>query len=63
MASERKDGAPIPVLINRKGGTAAAAGDRLKQDVTEAFSEAGLKAEIKLLDGAKIRAAAEAVSS
>ena len=63
MASERKDGAPIPVLINREGGTAAAAGDRLKQDVTAAFSEAGLKAEIALLDGAKIRAAAEALKT
>jgi len=63
MASERKKGAPIPVLINRKGGTAAAAGDRLKQDVTAAFSEVGLKAEIALLDGAKIRAAAEALKT
>jgi diacylglycerol kinase family enzyme len=61
MAGRHKTGAPIPVLINRKGGTAAAAGDRLKQDVAAAFDEAGLKAEIKLLDGGEIPVATEAL--
>lgn len=49
-----RDDKPIPVLINRKGGSAAAAGARLKKDVAAAFAEAGLKAEIKLLDGSAI---------
>lgn len=61
MAGERKDDAPIPVLINRGGGTAAAAGDWLKKDVAKAFQRAGLRAEIRLLEGAEIRAATEAL--
>lgn len=61
MAGGRKDGAPIPVLINRQGGTAAAAGDRLKKRVVAALKQAGLRVEVKLLDGGQIRPAVEAL--
>lgn len=59
MAGSDDKDAPIPVLINRRGGTAAAAGDRLRHKVSAAFREAGLKTRIRLLDGAEIGAAAE----
>jgi len=59
MTGGRKDKAPIPVLINRSGGTAAAAGDRLKQDVAAAFDTVGLDVDISLLDGSGIASAAK----
>lgn len=59
MAEGDDKDAPIPVLINREGGTAAAAGNRLKRDVAAAFRKAGLTAETKLLDGAEVAQAAE----
>jgi diacylglycerol kinase family enzyme len=59
MAGSHGKDAPIQVLINRNGGTAAAAGDRLGKDVASAFRKAGLQVEIALLDGAEIRTAAE----
>jgi diacylglycerol kinase family enzyme len=59
MAGTDDRSAPIPVLINRNGGTAAAAGARLKKDVAAAFRDAGLDVAIRLLDGARIAKAAE----
>ena len=53
------DDKPIPVLVNRAGGSAAAAGAGLKKNVAAAFAEAGLKAEITLLDGGAIAQAVE----
>jgi len=50
---------PLPVLINRQGGSAAAAGARIKADVEAAFRDAGLSAKVELVDGSAIRAALE----
>ena len=46
---------PIPVLINRGGGAAAAA-DRIDRDVAKAFKAAGLVAKIQLVDGSDVEA-------
>jgi len=50
---------PLPVLINRQGGSAAAAGATIKADVEAAFRDVGLSAEVELVDGAAISAALE----
>jgi len=54
MAIEHGGKAPLPVLINRAGGTAAAAGDKLKDSVEAAFRDAGLAAEIHFLEASQI---------
>jgi diacylglycerol kinase family enzyme len=48
-------GVPLPVLINRSGGTAASLGDRLEQTVRDAFSETGREITLELLDGPHMR--------
>lgn len=52
----------IPVLVNRGGGTAAARGDRLSDEIAQAFGEAGLSIDLCLLDGCDIEDAASAVA-
>lgn len=42
---------PIPVLINRAGGTAAARGGALRDEIESAFADAGLAIDLHLLDG------------
>lgn len=42
--------APLPVLINRSGGTAAALACRLEQTVRDAFNETGREILLELLD-------------
>jgi YegS/Rv2252/BmrU family lipid kinase len=54
MAIEHGGTAPLPVLINRAGGSAAAAGDKLKDSVDAAFRQAGLAAEIHFLEASQI---------
>ena len=49
--------APIPVLINRSGGTAASLGDRLRPAIEDAFAKAGVAIDLRLIDGAAMRAA------
>jgi diacylglycerol kinase family enzyme len=39
----------IPVLVNRAGGAAAAAGDELEDQITAAFAAAGAAAEVQLV--------------
>lgn len=46
--------APLPVLINRSGGTAAALGERLEETVRAAFAERGREIELELLDGSEM---------
>jgi diacylglycerol kinase family enzyme len=46
--------APLPVVINRSGGTAARIGDKLEAQVRQAFDEAGSAVELHLVDGAQI---------
>jgi len=54
--------APLPVVINRSGGTAAALGDRLEDTVHEAFAAAGLGIALELVEGAAISAVVERLS-
>jgi len=59
MAVQHDAAQPIPVLVNRQGGSAAAAGDKIKADVETAFRDAGLSADVDLLDAADMRPAVE----
>jgi len=52
--------ARIPVFVNSGGGTAAARGEALRDELKAAFVEAGLTIDLQLLHGSKIRAAVEA---
>jgi diacylglycerol kinase family enzyme len=45
---------PLPVLINRSGGTAAALGERLEETVRAAFHACGRTIALELVDGADI---------
>ncbi|MBV9842700.1 MAG: hypothetical protein JOY99_14400 [Sphingomonadaceae bacterium] len=47
----------LPVLVNRAGGAAAAAGERLQPDIEAAFEKAGTRAQVRLLSGGEIAAA------
>jgi len=53
MAIEHGGTAPLPILINRAGGSAAAAGDELKDSVEAAFRDAGLAADIELIEASQ----------
>lgn len=44
----------LPVLINRSGGTAAAMGDSLGEQIEAAFAQAGQQIELHVLDGDEI---------
>ena len=55
--TDRMTDAPIPVLINRSGGTAASLGDRLRPAIEDAFAKAGVAIDLRLIDGAAMQAA------
>jgi diacylglycerol kinase family enzyme len=42
---------PVPVLVNRSGGTAAARGEALEGEIEKAFADAGMKIDLQLLSG------------
>jgi diacylglycerol kinase family enzyme len=42
---------PVPVIVNRNGGTAAALGDKLRESLLAAFAAAGLRVDLRLVDG------------
>jgi diacylglycerol kinase family enzyme len=48
------DGAPLPVVINRSGGTAAAMGDSLAGAVRDAFAAAGCRIDLHLVSGDEV---------
>ncbi|MES2045320.1 MAG: diacylglycerol kinase family protein [Pseudomonadota bacterium] len=50
----------IPVFINAGGGTAAAKGDKLHDEVEEAFAEAGAAIDLSLLEGGELQEAVKA---
>jgi len=50
----------IPVFINSGGGTAAAKGDKLRDEVEEAFAEAGATIALALLKGGELQEAVKA---
>jgi diacylglycerol kinase family enzyme len=47
----------IPVLVNRAGGAAAAAGESLAESLTAAFAAAGAEANVQFLEGGEMREA------
>ncbi|MEO6152386.1 MAG: diacylglycerol kinase family protein [Croceibacterium sp.] len=46
---------PLPVVINRGGGTADKLGDKLTDEVTAAFAAAGCPIDLHLVDGGAIK--------
>lgn len=53
---------PIPVLVNRSGGTAAGRGDALGPEIEKAFADAGIAIELQLLPGERIEEAVAKVA-
>ena len=53
---------PVPVLVNRSGGTAAAKGDKLGEEIEAAFAEAGVAIDLQLVEGDALAGAAKAVA-
>lgn len=51
---------PIPVFVNAGGGTAAAKGDKLRDELEAAFAEAGATIDLALLKGGELREAIKA---
>jgi diacylglycerol kinase family enzyme len=53
---------PLPVLVNRSGGTAASKGDKLGDEIEAAFAEAGVAIDLQLVEGDALEAAVKAVA-
>lgn len=53
---------PVPVLVNAGGGTARAKGDKLRDEIEEAFAAVGLAIDLRLLSGHELATVASAVS-
>lgn len=53
---------PIPVLINRNGGTASAKGEALRDELEKAFAVEGLAIDLHLIGGSKMADAVTAVA-
>jgi len=53
---------PIPVLVNRSGGTAASKGDTLGDEIEAAFAEAGVSIDLQLVEGDALAGAVKAVA-
>ena len=51
--------APLPVIVNRSGGTASAKGDALGDAIERAFADAGQSITLELVEGKDIVAAVE----
>jgi len=54
--------APVPVFVNRGGGTASARGEKLAEELEAAFADAGLAIDLHLIDGAQMPQAVKAVA-
>jgi diacylglycerol kinase family enzyme len=54
---------PIPVFVNAGGGTAAAMGDKLRDELEAAFGEAGATIDLALLKGGELSEAVAAKST
>jgi diacylglycerol kinase family enzyme len=53
---------PVPVLVNRGGGTAASKGDKLGDEIEAAFDKAGVSIDLQLVEGDALAGAAKAVA-
>ncbi len=47
-------GTPLPVIVNRSGGTAASLGDGLREELQTAFAEAGLPIDLMLVESGQL---------
>jgi len=54
--------APLPVVINRSGGTAARLGDRLESTIREAFAATGRAIELHIVEGCEVETALYALA-
>ena len=52
----------IPIVVNGSGGTAAARGAKLRDELAAAFAEAGLRADLRIVAGADVTDAVKAVA-
>lgn len=55
--------APLPVLINREGGSASKAGDALPDQVRKAFAAAGGQADVSMLPAGQMAQAIESAAA
>ena len=53
---------PVPVLVNRSGGTASSKGDKLGPELEAAFAQAGVAIDLQLVEGKEIEAALKKVA-
>jgi diacylglycerol kinase family enzyme len=53
---------PVPVFVNRSGGTASARGETLAGELEAAFAAAGLAIDLHLIEGAQMPQAVKAVA-
>ncbi len=51
------DAAPLPVIVNRSGGTASKAGDDLADQLRKAFANAGREIDLELVEGRDVAGA------
>jgi diacylglycerol kinase family enzyme len=54
--------APVPVFVNRHGGTASSRGDTLEEELNDIFAAAGLSIDLHLIDGAQMPQAVKAAA-
>lgn len=54
MPAERGAKTPLPVIVNRGGGTAKALGAKLEAQINDAFAAAGQPIDLHLVEGAEI---------
>lgn len=47
-------GTPLPVIVNRSGGTAASFGEALREKLEAAFAAAGVEIELYVVDGGQV---------
>ena len=53
------DAMPLPVIVNRSGGTASKAGDDLADQLRKAFANAGCEIDLELVEGKDVADAVE----
>ena len=59
---QARSSAPLPVIVNRGGGTAKALGDKLEAQIEAAFAAAGQPIALQLVEGAAIGRAIDKVA-
>jgi diacylglycerol kinase family enzyme len=55
--------APLPVVVNRTGGTASGLGDKLAETLEKAFGEAGAAIDLHLVEGGEVAGTVNSLSA